>query len=93
MQNKYYLCSIYLIFECCLQIVYNIYIFLILKLLKLSQPMTHLSIKVGWFLTCILNRNFNKFIGIYYLQVKLLPEKFHLNIHLMVTDDFFKIAV
>lgn len=27
MQNKYYLCSIYLIFECCLQIVYNIYLF------------------------------------------------------------------
>lgn len=50
--------------------------------------MIHLSIKVSWFLISLFNRNFNKFIGIYYLQVKLPPEKFHLNTHLTVTYDF-----
>lgn len=77
------------LFNLWLQTMYNIYILiLILKLLKLIQPMIHLSIKVSWFLISPLNRNFNKFISIYYLQVKLPPEKFHLNTHLTVTGDF-----
>lgn len=41
-----------------LQTMYNICIFLILKLLKLNQPMIHLSIKVGFIST--LKRNFDK---------------------------------
>lgn len=50
--------------------------------------MIHLSIMVSWFLISILNRNFNKFIGIYNFQVKLPPEKFNLNTYLTVADDF-----